>query len=186
LPPWQATFVIAWSGLRGVVSLASALALPLTVDAGGPFPFRDEIVLVTFVVIVVTLLGQGLPLPWILRRLGVRDDGAVASEVWTARRIAAEAVVARIDELEGEAWVDGHHAAMLRKRYLHTLTEIPDSGDDADLDLDHIEAHDRLRADVIDVARVAVIRARNEGRIGDTARFRVEAELDREDARTEF
>jgi CPA1 family monovalent cation:H+ antiporter len=185
-PPWQPVFVIGWSGLRGVVSLASALALPLAVDAGGPFPWRDEIVLVTFVVIVVTLLGQGLPLPWILRRLGVQDDGAVSGEVWEARRIAAEAIVARIDELEGEAWVDGHHAAVLRKRYMHTLAEIPESGDDADLDQDHIDAHDRLRADVIDMARVAVIRARNEGRIGDAARFRVETELDREDARTEF
>jgi hypothetical protein len=116
----------------------------------------------------------------------VHDDGSVAGEVWAARRIAAEAIVARIADLEGEAWVDGHHAAILRKRYLHMLEEIPDSGDDADFDRDHVEAHERLREDVIDMAREAVIRARNEGRIGDAARFLVEMELDREVARTEF
>ncbi|MDQ3540084.1 MAG: Na+/H+ antiporter [Chloroflexota bacterium] len=63
LPRQAAIFIISWSGLRGIVSLASALALPLTLDNGEPFPFREETVFITFVVIVVTLLGQGLPLP---------------------------------------------------------------------------------------------------------------------------
>jgi CPA1 family monovalent cation:H+ antiporter len=184
--PWKADFLISWSGLRGVVSLASALALPHTIDAGNPFPWRDEIVLVTFVVIVVTLLGQGLPLPWILGKLRLQDDGAIDNEIWIGRRIAAEAVVDRLKALEGEAWVPDHHAAVMRYRYEHMLREIPASSNDADLDLDHLDANDRLRTDVVEAARAAVIQARNEGTIGDAARFRVETELDREYVRTEL
>jgi len=186
LPPNGAVFVIAWSGLRGVVSLASALALPLVIDSGAEFPFRDEIVLVTFVVIVVTLLGQGLPLPWILRKLNLHDDGEGESELWTGRRLAAEAIVERLIALEGEDWVPDTHAAILRYRYMHMLDEIPEQGSEADIDLQHLEANDRLRADVVEYARIAVTRARNDGLIGDAARFQVESELDREYLRTEL
>jgi monovalent cation/hydrogen antiporter len=160
--------------------------LPHTIDTGGSFPWREEIILVTFVVIVVTMLGQGLPLPWILGKLRLQDDGAIDNEIWIGRRIAAEAVVERLKELENEAWVPDHHAAVMRYRYEHMLGEIPASGEEADLDLDHLEANERLRTDVLDAARIAVIQARNDGRIGDAARFRVEAELDREHLKHEL
>jgi hypothetical protein len=74
----------------------------------------------------------------------------------------------------------------MRYRYEHMLREIPASSNDADLDLDHLDANDRLRTDVVEAARAAVIQARNEGTIGDAARFRVETELDREYVRTEL
>lgn len=185
-PPFGSVFVIAWSGLRGVVSLASALALPLVTDQGKAFPWRDEIILVTFVVIVVTLVGQGLPLPWILRALRIEDDGSSEREVWQARRIAAEAGLARLDELGGADWVPDHHAKVLRFRYTHTLEELPTGGDGSDVDADHVEANDRLRMDVLEASRRALIAARNAGEIGDAARVRVEAELDQEYLRTEW
>jgi hypothetical protein len=138
------------------------------------------------VLAVVTLLGQGMPLPWIPGKLRLQYDGAIDNEIWIGWRIAPEAVVEWLKALEGEAWVPDHHAAVMRYRYEHMLGEIPASSNDADLDLDHLDANDRLRTDVVEAARAAVIQARNEGTIGDAARFRVEAELDREYVRTEL
>ena len=70
-PPWQQTFVLGFTGVRGVVSLAAALAIPLTVESGAPFPHRDMILFATFGVIIITLVGQGLTLPTVIRWLGV-------------------------------------------------------------------------------------------------------------------
>ena len=73
-PPWQHTLIVAWTGMRGAVSLAAALALPFTIDAGGPFPERDLIIFLAFSVILATLLVQGLTLPPLIQLLGVDDD----------------------------------------------------------------------------------------------------------------
>ena len=82
--------VSAWAGMRGAVSLAAALALPLETDAGAPLPERDLILFITFALILVTVVGQGLTLPYLIRRLGVQDDGAEeASEEMRARWIAS-------------------------------------------------------------------------------------------------
>ncbi len=186
LPRQAAIFIISWSGLRGIVSLASALALPLTLDNGEPFPFREETVFITFVVIVVTLLGQGLPLPWLLDKLDFHDDGKLDSEFISARRLAANTIVSRLDELQPEPWVPLGHVIELRTRFTHSLEHLPESGRVEDYDSDHIESHDRLRHDVIGAARTAVLDARNRGEIGDEARLRVEQELDFELLRTEF
>ena len=74
-PPWQWTFVLSFTGVRGVVSLAAALAIPLTMASGAPFPHRDLILFVTFGVIIITLVGQGLMLPSVIRWLGLERDG---------------------------------------------------------------------------------------------------------------
>src|SRR5258705_4609117 len=79
-PKWQFPFILAFTGIRGVVSLAAALAIPLVTAAGEPFPNRDIILAVTFIVIVVTLVGQGLSLPGIVKRLGLADDVAAERE----------------------------------------------------------------------------------------------------------
>jgi CPA1 family monovalent cation:H+ antiporter len=186
LPRQAAIFIIAWSGLRGIVSLAAALALPLTLDTGEPFPFRAETVFITFVVIVVTLLGQGLALPWLLERLDFHDDGTMESELIGARRLAASTIVNRLNELETEPCAPLGHVIELRTRFSHALEHLPESGRAEDYDTDHVASHDRLRSDVIETARNAVIAARNRGEIGDEARFRVEQELDFELLRTEF
>ena len=98
-PPWQAPVVISWAGIRGAVSLAAALALPTD------FPERDLIVFLTFAVILVTLVGQGLTLPWLIRLLHVEDDGGADREDAKARIKAAEAALVRLEELEAEGWV---------------------------------------------------------------------------------
>lgn len=186
VPRQAAIFIVSWSGLRGIVSLASALALPLTLDNGEPFPFRDETVFITFIVILVTLLGQGLPLPWLLERLDFHDDGKLDSEFISARRMAANAILRRLDALEHEPWVPLGHLIELRTRFNHALEHLPESGRAEDYDTDHIESHDRLRREVIGAARSVVLDARNRGEIGDEARHRVELELDSELLRTEF
>src|SRR5205085_2916303 len=106
-PPWQYPFVLAFTGIRGIVSLAAALAIPFATDAGQPFPGRDLILFLTFSVIMVTLVGQGLTLPWVIRALGLahagrRERHAERAEEHQARRQAIEAVMRRLDELKQE------------------------------------------------------------------------------------
>src|SRR3954465_15392139 len=102
-PPWREIVLGGWTGMRGAVSLAAALALPLATDAGDPFPQRDLIVFLTFSVILVTLVVQGLSLPALIRRLDVPDDYETRSES-KARLKAARAAIARVEELRDEDW----------------------------------------------------------------------------------
>src|SRR2546430_2538584 len=93
--PFACSVVLSWAGMRGVVSLAAALALPMTLPAGGPFPARDALIIVTLTVIVFTLLGQGLSLPWLIRRLHLAADPGLRGQDLARhpRRVAALRVV---------------------------------------------------------------------------------------------
>src|SRR5206468_10117339 len=84
-PSWRHVTIVAWTGMRGVVSLAAAMALPLTTQNGAPFPGRDLILFLTFIVILATLVAQGLSLPWLIHRLGIEDDKAAEKEEREAR-----------------------------------------------------------------------------------------------------
>ena len=102
---WRTRVVGSWAGMRGAVSLAAALALPLHTDAGAPLPGRDLIQFITFALILVTVVGEGLTLPWLIRRLGVVEDGTEEeNEEIRARLVIARAALERVDELEGEDW----------------------------------------------------------------------------------
>ena len=184
-PPWRYPMILGWAGLRGVVSLAAALALPLETDAGTPFPQRDLVIFLTFCVILATLVGQGLTLPALVRRLGVVADGVGAREEVMARRDAALAAMARLDELAGEAWVPVESAETLRARYEHRLEHFPASLDPADLDGDHVSAHEQLRREALGAERRAVIALRNRGLIGDEVLHRVEYDIDLAEERSE-
>ena len=92
---WQGAVFLSWAGMRGALSLAAALALPLQTDAGASFPGRDLILFLTFSVILATLVGQGLTLPLVIRLLGLEDDGIEAREETKARIYAAEAAIAQ-------------------------------------------------------------------------------------------
>jgi NhaP-type Na+/H+ or K+/H+ antiporter len=101
----RSRIVNAWAGMRGAVSLAAALALPLETDAGAPIPERDLILFITFALILVTVVGQGLTLPYLIRGLGVKEDGAEEeAEEMRARYAAARAALDRLDELAIEEW----------------------------------------------------------------------------------
>jgi len=110
--------VAAWSGMRGAVSLAAALSLPLETDAGTALPERDLILFLTFALVLVTVVGQGLSLPYLIRRLGVQEDGAEeAAEETRARYVAARAALERLDELAVEDWTLDDTIERLRKLY---------------------------------------------------------------------
>ena len=179
--------ILGWSGMRGVVSLAAALAVPLTTASGGPFPGRDLLLFLTFAVILVTLVGQGLTLPFLIRRLRVGDDGLVEHEEIHAREAAVSAALDRLDGLADE-W-PGHLELIdqMRARHQHAsehLTHDHDSFGEPLLDQEMVE-HAEIRQAVIDAQRVAVIDLRDRGVIGDVALRRLERELDLEELRGE-
>ena len=107
-----------WAGMRGAVSLAAALALPLSTDAGDPLPGRELIQFITFALILVTVVGQGLTLPWLIRRLGVVEDGSEEeNEEIRARLVIARAALDRVDELETEDWTRDGTVERVRRLY---------------------------------------------------------------------
>jgi Na+/H+ antiporter len=116
-PPWQRLAVVSWAGMRGAVSLAAALAIPLETDAGLPFPGRELIIFLAFCVILATLVFQGLTLPLVIRGLGVEEDGLEAREEAKARKRAAQAALARLEDLAAEEWVLDDTAERLRGAY---------------------------------------------------------------------
>ncbi|MGO4737108.1 cation:proton antiporter [Bosea sp. 2KB_26] len=151
--------IIAWCGMRGIVTLAAAYALP----AG--FPHRDLILLCAFTVVVGTLLIQGLTLPLLLRRLSPRDDRPVEREFRMARKLALKAAIATIGDAPSEA------ALAVRREYDDMLAQTRDS-DEFDT------TQNQLRRDALAAARDKALALRRDGTIGDDAFHRLEEELD--------
>jgi CPA1 family monovalent cation:H+ antiporter len=178
-PPPTAPLVIGWAGMRGVVSLALALALPVD------FPERHLLIFLTFAVILVTLVGQGVTLPLLLRRLKLVDRGDEQEDV-IGRKAATEAALARLAELR-EEWPD--HLPLiqnLEERYRHRTEHLvgPEDGDTTAEEQEKIE-HRAILAAVINAEREAVIQARDAGLVSDEVMRRIERELDLEELRLE-
>jgi Na+/H+ antiporter len=186
--PWQGPLLIGWTGMRGAVSLAAALAIPLETDAGAAFPARDLIIFLTFCVIIGTLVLQGLTLPSLIRKLRVPDDDGAEREELKARKLAAKAAIARIDELAAEDWVRDETADRMRALYDYRLRRFAarfDDGDDGALEQQSI-GYQRLRREALDAERAAVYDLRNRGMINDDVMRRVVRDLDLEDTRLEI
>jgi Na+/H+ antiporter len=185
-PPARAIVVLGWTGMRGVLSLGAALALPRVTDAGAPFPGRDLILFVAFAVILATLVGQGLTLPWVIRHSGVGDDGSVGHEELHARQAANDAALDRLAALTTE--VPGHLELIddLRRRYDHQTEHLVHDHEEGQVEptQEAIE-HEAIRRAVLDAQRIAVIDLRDRGVIGDEALRRVERDLDLEELRVE-
>jgi len=179
MPPWSHLFLIGWTGMRGIVSLAAALALPLTTVAGTPFPFRAEIILITFMVILVTLVLQGLSLPPLIRALNIREDRGFEHEERQAREHAASAALARLDEVVSEDWLVPEHIERMRVQYGRRLQRYAQAGAiDAECTAEAAEAFRRLRHETLTAERLVVIGLRNDGAINDEVLHRLEHELD--------
>ena len=183
-PPWQHPAFVAWSGMRGAVTLAAALALPLTTDAGEAFPARDLIQFLAFCVIVATLVGQGLSMPLVIRFLGLERDHHAETEEARARIHAAEAALARLEELIDEDWVPAETAERLRGlyafrhgRYTARHTEEESSHEEQQ------EAYQRLRRELIAAEREVLHQLRREGVITEQVAQRVVYDIDLEDIR---
>jgi CPA1 family monovalent cation:H+ antiporter len=187
-PPWQLPALVAWSGMRGAVSLAAALAIPLTTDAGRPFPERDLIVFLTFSVILATLLLQGLTLPPLIRRLGVHDDEEVQLEA-KARLKAARAALARLDELAGEDWTRDDTVERMRRLYEYRTRRFGarfDGNEDGEEYEARSEQYQRVRREALQAERDAILGMRDSGMISSDTMHRIERDLDLEDSRLEI
>ena len=191
LPPWRQLVVVAYGGMRGSISLALALSLPLTIQSGAPFPERDLIIFLTFGVILVTLVLQGLSLPLLIGRLGLGDDDAEEQEETEARLRATEAALSRLETLRDEDWVRQKTAERLRElyefrrqRFVSRQTEQSENGEEESYE-QHSQAFQRLRQELLAAEREALLKLRGEGRISDEVRRRVERDLDLEEARLE-
>ncbi|HET7044460.1 MAG TPA: Na+/H+ antiporter [Gaiellaceae bacterium] len=181
-PPWQGPAAIGWAGMRGAVSLAAALAIPLTTDAGEPFPGRDLIVFLTFSVILVTLVFQGLTLPLVIRLLGLEDDGIDDRLEAKARIKAADAALARLAELVAEGWVREDTAERMRGAYTFRKDRFAsrfDDGDDGAIE-ERSQSYQRLRRELLEAERGKVVELRRRGFINDDVMNRVQRDLDLE------
>src|SRR5262245_233151 len=185
---WRGAIFISWAGMRGAVSLAAALALPLRTDAGDAFPGRDLILFLTFSVILVTLVGQGLTFPAVIRTLGIEDDGREEREDAKARIHGAEAAIARLEELLGEEWVREDTAERVRGAYTFRTSRFRarlDDGDDGSIEA-RSQDYQRLRRELLDAERDALIELRRTGVISNDVWLRVGRDLDLEDARLDI
>ena len=179
---WRTRMVMGWSGMRGAVSLAAALALPADT------PQRDLIVFVTFSVILATLVLQGLSLPALIQALGIHGDDGDAREELRARLAATQAALARIEELAAEEWTRDDTLQRMsglydyrRRRLKARAGKIEDDGYE-----DRSEAYQRTVREVLEAQRAAVLALRNDGTISNDVMHRIERELDLEDQRLEI
>lgn len=185
-PSWQNVFVIGWTGMRGVVTLALALALPLTLPDGSPFPHRDEIVFISTGVIVFTLVLQGISLPWLMRKLTLSFDPRRMQEEWFARVEAAKRAVARLDEMAADDTVHMPALARIREHYSERLQSLGD-GPNTPLDADHapglmshplLMAENRLWAEVLGRERETLLDLRRRYLLSDDTLYDILREMD--------
>jgi monovalent cation/hydrogen antiporter len=187
-PPWQWAFLLGFVGVRGVVSLAAALALPLTTMSAASFPDRDLILFVTFGVIVITLIGQGLALPSVVRWLALPHDAETErrrerdAEI-TAQLETLNVAERRLDRLAADGEVAPDVLAILRAHHDQRAGQLPINTADG---LKAFATAADVRADLIAAEREYIYRMLQEGQITDEARRRIERELDLEEASLAF
>lgn len=174
--------------MRGAVSLAVALAVPLSTDEGTAFPGRDLILFLTFVVIFFTLVAQGLTLPILIRRLGVDDDSTDAAEEVRGRLIASKAAITQLDELAAEEWTRDDTVERMRgmyeyrqQRFAARLGKIEDDGYE-----DRSHNYQQMVRAVLQAQRDALITMRREGELSNEAMNVILRELDLEESRLEI
>jgi CPA1 family monovalent cation:H+ antiporter len=184
-PPWQWVFVLSFTGVRGAVSLAAALALPFALPNGDAFPYRDLILFVSFGVIFITLVGLGLGLPPVVRWLGVAQAGrdehlAEHESEIAARREALDAALKSLDAITDDRELSDEVIKLLRARHEIRANQLPDSLDP--------DAHDvsaegtALTRELIATERKFIHMLLRDGKITDETRRRIERDLDLEEA----
>ena len=183
-PPWQYPFLLSYTGVRGVVSLAAALAIPLTLANGEPFPQRELVQFVTFGVIIITLIGTGITLPSLVRWLGLGDAGRTEHEhereaELMARRQTAELARQKLEEIARTRQLSDEQLSLIRSRYDSRLALLPRSHQDG---IEHAKLRADLRMDLIAEERLLIHQLLRRGKISDETRRRIERDLDLEEA----
>jgi NhaP-type Na+/H+ or K+/H+ antiporter len=182
-PPWQWPFVLAFTGVRGIVSLAAALAIPFTTAAGTPFPDRDLILFLTFAVILVTLVGQGLALPSVIRGLGLAHAGRKEREThrteeYAARMEGVKAAIKRLEQITAEGEIAHDVVEAARAQHQDRLQHIFDGTSEQKDAKTHGAFHDEVERSLIDTERRRINELFRDGKLNDEARRRIERELD--------
>ena len=186
-PPWQWPFVLAFTGVRGIVSLAAALAIPLATESGAPFPDRNLILFLTFAVILVTLVGQGLMLPAVIRWLGLASAGDDERHLereaeYRARRAAVQAAVERLEEVKEQRNFSEQELQSLRARHLGRLAHAEQRIDGDDTHRELSRRDEQIEAVLLEAERDRINELYRAGELKDEARRRIERELDLRDA----
>jgi CPA1 family monovalent cation:H+ antiporter len=186
-PDWRHLVVIGWAGMRGVDSLATALALPFITAAGVRFPGRDTIIFVSFVVILVTLVAQGLTLPLLIRLLKVKGDGKADCEERTARLAANKAALHYIEKLLDSGKEYSEQLSLLQTQYHERMAELEsiESRDASEaIELDRLASPSRRFAlGALQVERTTLIDFRNQHRINDETLRVLQRDIDLAEAR---
>ncbi|MEI9892377.1 MAG: cation:proton antiporter [Chthoniobacter sp.] len=186
-PDWRHLAIVSWSGMRGVDSLATALALPLITAAGAPFPGRDIIIFVSFAVILVTLVAQGLTLPFLIRILRIGGDEKAWCEEHTARVLANQAALAYLQRLAQSDTEHAEQISLLEAQYHERLAQLETIGEANESQAGVIEAeasrYHQVAREALRVEREKIIDLRNEHRINDETLRVVERDIDLADAR---
>ncbi|WP_419806148.1 Na+/H+ antiporter [Terriglobus sp.] len=170
-------FVVGWTGMRGVVALAAANSLPYTRENGEPFPQRNLIIFLTYAVILFTLVLQGISLPWLVRKLRLREDDTASCEEGEARRIILRAAVDHLEQERARDRENDHTYEDLLHTYEHRLEMVQDCGP-VDIAGANVNPLLRILQDTTTVEREALLHLRDEGRIGDQLHRTLERELD--------
>lgn len=186
-PPWQWPFVLGFTGVRGIVSLAAALAIPFTMDDGRPFPDRNLILFLTFSVILVTLVGQGTTLPAVIRMLGLGKAGeqelqAERQEELMARERAIESAVERLDQLAAEWGLPGDVVRQFRAKLANRRSHFVPTPDQEESQEYRTAAADEVELALITAERERINELYRHGTLKDEARRRLERELDLREA----
>jgi Na+/H+ antiporter len=183
-PPWRQVFAVGWTGMRGVIALAAAIALPTTLADGSPFPRRDLIVFITFAVIVLTLVAQGLTLPAVIRELGLATTPGPDCEELEARRIVLQTALAHIGDARNK---DAPEVAGLyddlAQHYRERLDALGGEVNRENGSPPRKQKYDELTRELLQVERDAAVRLRNEGRISDEVLRQLEHDVDLREAR---
>lgn len=175
-PAWRRATILGWTGMRGVVSLAAAMALPERLPDGSTFPARDLILFLTFTVIFVTLVLQGLSLPAIIRWSKLEDDGEAEREEREARLKANEAALARLNEISQST--DQPALDRLRAEYEDRIRQLQVFGTDGEAPADPKRPYEKLLEEALKIERRTILRLRNERVINDAVLRRIQRDLD--------
>lgn len=189
MPPGKAIFVVGWTGMRGVVALAAALALPETLANGSPFPQRNIILFLTFCVILVTLVLQGLTLPSLIRALGLAGRGDDhEDEEGEARRIITSTALSHLESARAQDLED--FAAVyddLTHRYTRRLASLSkDTAEENGMSHQELLRYRKILGELLRLERKTAVRLRNEGRINDEVLRKIEHELDLSETRLQL
>jgi monovalent cation/hydrogen antiporter len=185
-PPWQWPFIIGFTGIRGVVSLAAALAIPLTTASGDPFPQRDLIIFLTFFVILLTLVGQGLMLSSVISWLGLANAGrrerqANRNEEKRGERKAVEAAIETLSALRQDRKLPAEIVAPLSARYRDRLAHL-EAGDDNAHHRKLTVEREEIELQMIEAERATINRLYRDGKLKDEGRRHIERALDLREA----